>query len=118
MMVIIILVIWLVLFNTPEKEFEPLSLSEDIIKLSEDFFLNEIAEENREYEFTEHFIGFEEAEFGKYTFDNESFVTDSFINEEIDYKTIWSYNVQFDSLNLVIAYYDNNEIINNKKETD
>lgn len=116
--VIIILVVWLVLFNTPEKEFEPLSLSEDIISLSENFFLEEIAEENREYDFTEHSIGFEETEFGKYTFENDSIVSDSFTNEEKGYKTIWSYSVQFDSLNLMIAYYDNQEITNNKEDTE
>lgn len=115
---VIVLVIWLVLFNSPEKEFEPLSLSEDIIKLSEDFFLDNIADENIEYQFSEHSIGFEETEFGKYTFENDSIVTDLSTSEEKDYQTIWNYSVQFDSLNLRNAYYDNEEIVYNEADEE
>jgi len=109
-LVIIILVIWLVLFNIPEKEFKPLSLSKDIIDLSNEFFIDELADEDYNYEFSEYSIEYEEVEFGKYVFESKTVVNNLTTGESKELKTVWDYNVQFDTLNLQIVYYGN-EII-------
>ncbi len=109
-LVIIILVIWLVLFNIPEKEFKPLSLSKNIIDLSNEFFVDELADEDYNYEFSEYFIEYEEVEFGKYVFESKTVVNNLTTGESKELKTVWDYNVQFDTLNLQIVYYGN-EII-------
>jgi len=108
--IIIILVIWLVLFNIPEKEFKPLSLSKDIIDLSNEFFIDELAGEDNNYEFAEYSIEYEEVEFGKYVFESKTFVNNLATGELKEFKTLWNYNVQFDTLNLQTVYYDD-EII-------
>ncbi|MDK2950499.1 MAG: hypothetical protein PWQ77_164 [Kosmotogales bacterium] len=108
--IIIILVIWLVLFNIPEKEFKPLSLSKDIIDLSNEFFIDELAGEDSNYEFEEYSIEYEEVEFGKYVFESKTVVNNLTTGESKEFKTIWDYNVQFDTLNLQTVYYDD-EII-------
>jgi hypothetical protein len=100
------LVIWLVLFNIPEKEFKPLSLSKDIIDLSNEFFIDELAGEDYNYEFTEYSIEYEEVEFGKYVFEGKTVVNNLTTGESKEFKTIWDYNVQFDTLNLQTVYYD------------